>query len=83
MMGAILKKGFVMSALTSALEQLDRAIAAVDQAFSTRLTALQQQKQNLTAECNAEREKNRVVAKELSSTIAQLETYLQRTGTGA
>ncbi|HEY1097157.1 MAG TPA: hypothetical protein VGF14_07955 [Alphaproteobacteria bacterium] len=64
-----------MSALTAALEQLDRAIAAVDQAFTKRM-------QTLNEQCEVEREKNRTVSKELNNTIAQLETYLQRTGTG-
>jgi hypothetical protein len=64
-----------MNALTTALEQLDRAIANLDQAFTKRLTDL-----NIT--CETEREKNRLVSKELNATIAQLETYLQRTGTG-
>lgn len=64
-----------MSALTAALEQLDRAIAAVDQAFTKRMQILNEQ-------CETEREKNRTVSKELNNTIAQLETYLQRTGTG-
>lgn len=71
-----------MSALTHALEQLDRAIAAVDGAFTARLTLLEKQKQSLQDAYEAEREKNRIVSSELSATIAQLETYLQRTGTG-
>lgn len=61
--------------LTNALEQLDKAIAAVDQAFAKRLQTLQQQ-------VEAERTKNQTATRELASTIAQLETYLQRTGTG-
>lgn len=64
-----------MSALTAALEQLDRAIASVDQALTKRVQAL-------NAQCETEREKNRKVSTELNNTIAQLETYLQRTGTG-
>lgn len=67
--------GTPMSALTAALEQLDRAIASVDQALTKRVQAL-------NAQCETEREKNRKVSTELNNTIAQLETYLQRTGTG-
>lgn len=63
------------ASLTNALEQLDKAIAAVDQAFSGRLQKLQQQ-------VETERTKNQTATRELASTIAQLETYLQRTGTG-
>lgn len=71
-----------MSALTHALEQLDRAIASVDQAFSARLAKMQKQITSLEQAYEAEREKNRLVSSDLSATIAQLETYLQRTGTG-
>jgi hypothetical protein len=72
----------MMSALTHALEQLDRAIAAVDTALATRLDVLEKQKKTLQEAYEAEREKNRIVSSDLSATIAQLETYLQRTGTG-
>jgi hypothetical protein len=71
-----------MSALTHALEQLDRAIASVDQAFSARLANMQKQITSLEQAYAAEREKNRLINDDLSTTIAQLETYLQRTGTG-
>ena len=72
-----------MSALTTALEQLDRAIAAVDQAFSNRLATLEQQQKELSAQCELERTKNRQATQDLAATIAQLETYLQRTGSNA
>lgn len=70
------------ASLATALEQLDKAIAAVDQAFTKRITTLQQQKLALSEQCNSEREKNQTATKELAATISQLETYLQRTGTG-
>ncbi len=74
------------ASLATALEQLDKAIAAVDQAFAQRLTVLQQQNQHLSQQCDTERAKNQVATTELTATITQLETYLgrtsaQRTGT--
>ena len=62
--------------LTTALEQLDKAIAAVDQAFTKRLAMLEQQ-------YVAERGKNQTATQELSATITQLETYLGRTSGSA
>ena len=70
------------ASLATALEQLDKAIASVDQAFAKRLRTLQQQQQELANQCEIERVKNQTATKELTATIAQLETYLQRTGTG-
>lgn len=68
--------------LAAALEQLDKAIASVDQAFTKRIATLQQQKLALSEQCDTERAKNQLATKELAATISQLETYLQRTGTG-
>ncbi len=67
------------ASLTTALEQLDKAIVAVDQAFAQRLARLERQKHDLAKQVEAEREKNISATKELSATINQLESYLGRT----
>jgi hypothetical protein len=66
-----------MSNLTAALEQLDRAITKLEAAMDVRIKTLETQQRDLFSQLDSERDRTKLVARELDGVIAHLERTLQ------
>lgn len=73
--------GVLMSHLTQALEQLDRAINKLEKAIDSRVQRMEHQQRDLFSQLDTERDRTKTVARELDGIISHLEKALQNNTT--
>lgn len=65
------------SSLTSALEKLNSALDKLESAIDTRIARYEAQQRDLFSQIDVERDRARIIARELDTVISQIEKTLQ------